>query len=204
MLHFVDEHTLQRMHPCSGIYAFHLRPIRRATMGLTGKEPFTEEELLHARRKYLIVLEQIIDFYRSTRLDGSIKESGVYEAHGVQLSLEGHIEYTDYLHGIISVIAPDEILNFIRATEALATFLPPLYVGITLRQTIQERYQQHHNNFSFAKHGTFGGRLAKTNFEWSDIAFSCVAQSSLRLQDSTLKALETYIQYFTRPKLGLN
>ena len=202
MLHVVDEHTLRRMRPCSGIYAFHLRPIRRATMGLTGKGPYTDEDLIGAREKYLIVLEQIIDLYRLAKFEGNIMERGAYEAHGVQLALEGNLEYTDYLYEIIRKVDPRDVVNFIRTTEVLATFLPPLYVGITLKQTIQERYAQHYNNFCTVKDGTFGGRLARTSFEWSDVAFSCAVQSSLRIKYSTLKVLETYIQYFTRPKLG--
>ena len=148
------------------------------------------------------MLDQIVKLNGMSRYEGSVQECDTYEAHGTTLELKGHMEYTDYLHRIIENIEPKDVANFVKASEALATFLPPLYVGVALKQSIQDRYAQHYSNYNLVKQGTFGGRLAEAGFEWGDIVFSCSSPSSLRMEDSTLKVLETYIHFFTRPKLG--
>ena len=112
------------------------------------------------------------------------------------------MEYTRYMHQAIENIQPEDIVSFVGASAALATFLPPIYVGIARKQSIQERYDQHKSNHGLMKEGTFGGRLAKFGFQWSDVVFSCAPRGLLKMDDSTFKVLESYIHYFVRPELG--
>jgi hypothetical protein len=202
MLTEVDEFELSRLPPSGGIYAFHVRLIRRATVGLiTGQA--SEHELLRAKSKLLLLIDRLLALETRSRFSGGIREIGHYEHHGRLVELQGSVTVTEYLKKVINKLPWTDVPQFIRVLEAVPTFLPPLYIGITLDQTLQSRYEQHKRAFSAGpSDDTFGGRIAASGLAWNDLIFSVAPQPNLRLTDTAVELLEDYLQYFSRPKLG--
>lgn len=200
MLRTVDEYALRHTPETPGVYVFHLSAIRPSTVGLDNFSSMNKHKLAQVKNNCLLILRRILDL-QSSSYQGSLREVDTYMAHGTTLSVEGHLSFASYLHDTVKAIEPSQLTAFVQAAELIATVLPPVYVGIT-EQSVQSRYKQHKTNHSNRTDGTFGGRLAEAGFQWSDIVFSFAAAPTLRLENRTLLALETYIQVLSRPKLG--
>lgn len=202
MLTEVDEFQLSRLPPSGGIYAFHIRLIRRATVGLLIPDA-SKEDLRRARNKLLLLLDRLVELEARLHFSGEIHEIGHYEHHGRRVELKGSVTVTDYLKRVINRLPWADVPQFIRVLESVPTFLPPLYIGIALDQTLQSRYEQHKRAFSAGpSDDTFGGRVAASGLAWNDLIFSIAPQPNLRLTDTAVELLEDYLQYFSRPKLG--
>ena len=149
----------------------------------------------------MTILRRVLELQQQ-QYEGHLREIDTYSSHGTTLAINGQLAYTTYLQDQINAIDPSELAAFVHAAESLATILPPVYVGITDKQSIQTRYKQHKSNHANRRVGTFGGRLAHAGFQWSDVVFSFVPGDTLRMRRQTLIALETYIHFFSRPRLG--
>lgn len=201
MFRTVDEFELRRTPEAPGVYAFHLCAIRLATVGLDGVDRQSNQALKAARANCITILRRILDL-QQRHYDGYLREVDAYSSHGTTLAIEGQVAYTAYLQDRVNAIDHSEIVEFVHAAASLATILPPVYVGITDKQSIHTRYRQHKNDHARRREHTFGGRLALAGFQWSDVVFSFVPGSNLRVSRQTLAALETYIHFFSRPRLG--
>lgn len=204
MLRTVEEFELSRTQETPGVYAFHLRALRRASVGLTGKGPFENDVLVAAKSNCERIFERILQLETQRTFSGSLSEPRSYPAHGRIIDVSGQVAYTQSLRNKITTIPLHDIPGFVRGAEAIATLLPPLYVGITIEQSVQARYEQHKRDHSNRKQSTFGGRLADQGFHWADILFSFVPQAALNIRGDTLKTLEDYIQLLARPRLGIS
>lgn len=201
MFRTVDEYELRRTVESPGVYAFHLCAIRPATVGLSQSANQPSQAVSAAKASCLTILGRILDL-QQLQYRGQLRELDAYPSHGTTLAIEGQIAYTTYLQDQINSIELSDLPAFVQAVEALATVLPPIYVGIADKQSVQARYKQHKSNHANRRNGTFGGRLAEAGFRWTDILFSFVPATTLQLGQQTLAALETYIHYLSRPRLG--
>ena len=197
----VDEYDLRRMRPSPGFYAFHLRALRAATVGLRGRGPFDHDVLTEARGNVLAILDRMLALAGAKTYQGDLHESHTYQRHGTVLRLTGGLAHTRYLHSTIERMALKDLPAFVASADALSTFLPPVYVGIVVEQTLLDRYGQHKLDHARKTPGTFGQRLAEHGFHWSDVLFSCAPQA--RVGPSAIRALEDYLHYFSRPPLGI-
>jgi len=179
---------------------FHLRALRRLTVGLNGRGPFTEAELETARKNCSTIIEKMQKLEESNGYEGGIRQFGLYERHGISISLSGQVSHSEYLRSVLAHIVSEDIPHFVSNVELLCTALPPIYVGVTIDQTLQQRYSQHKRNHANQVSGTFGQRLARLGFEWSDVVFSCAPQPGV--SDAAIRAIESYLQFFARPSLG--
>ena len=201
MFRTVDEFALRRTPEAPGVYAFHLCAIRPATVGLNRSDPDPSRALNAAKSNCVTIVKRILELHQQ-QYRGYLREVDAYPSHGTTLAIQGQLAYTTYLQDQIDAIELSEFAAFVHAAESLATILPPVYVGITNKQSIQARYMQHKSNHANRRERTFGGRLADAGFQWSDIVFSFVPGNTLRMRRQTLTALETYIHFFSRPRLG--
>ena len=201
MLNTVDEYDLRRMRPSPGFYAFHLRALRSATVGLAGHGPFEHSTLRAARRNVLTILDRMLALASAKAYQGDLRETRTYQKHGTELRLSGGLAHTRYLHATVERMALEDLPGFVASADALTTFLPPVYVGIAVEQTLLDRYQRHKSDHIRKTPGTFGQRLADHDFHWSDVVFSCAPQA--RVGATALRALEHYLHYFSRPPLGI-
>ena len=182
-----------------GIYAFHLRAIRRATVGLRGRGPFDGDTLESAKRMCLDIVDRMLTMHASRPYTGHMKQLKLYDKHRTVVNVNGQLAYTNFLHDTVSQIDAGNVLEFIIGLEDTATLVAPIYVGITTDQTLLERYRRHESNYMRRVRGTFGNRLAQSGFSWSDIIFSC---SQRPLGAETMRSLENYLQFLSRPILG--
>lgn len=199
MLKVVDEYELSRMPPSPGVYAFHLRAIRRATVGLAGPGPHTEENLANARQKCEMIINRIVRMQSRREYRGTIHQPKFYEEQGINIHVGGQVGHTDYLCNVVKRIGIEDVLDFVIGIEAISPIVPPIYVGQTSKQTLLERYRRHKSDYSARIDGTFGRRLADSGFSWNDVIFSC---SQEPLKSTTISTLEKYVQFFARPTLG--
>ena len=201
MLKQIDEYELFSAPNTGGIYAFHLRLIRNASVGLTGA---VDSKLLdEAKERLKILVNWVSEVELSGAYHGHVAETGSYESHGRRVDLSGVLATSHYLVQQIENLKSEDVPSFVRTLDALSTCFPPLYVGITLRQTLQDRYRQHKRDHeSGPSTQTFGGRAASIRLAWDDLVFSCASQEALRLSDESIRALENYIQFLCRPRLG--
>lgn len=202
MFRTVDEFELSRTRDAPGVYAFHLRAIRRTSVGLSSKGPYTKQDLSAARANCVRILERILNLETQRIFRGYLSEPESYPGHGRVIDLTGQITYMQSLRNAIKEIPLRDVPGFVRSAETIATLLPPLYVGITTKQSVQTRYDQHKSNHSTRRAGTFGGRLAKFGFQWGDVMFSYATQEGLDIGNSTLGTLENIVQLLSRPRLG--
>jgi hypothetical protein len=163
----------------------------------------SKDELKTAKMKLILLLHRLLQLEQRQRFSGRIFEDECYEHHGRQIALNGSTHVTDYLQVTMDRLPEDDVPAFIRVIESISIFLPPLYVGITLAQTLQSRYEQHKRDYSSGSSDTtFGGRVSASGLAWNDLVLSVAPQPALRLSDISIEILEDYLQYFSRPKLG--
>jgi len=184
-----------------GIYAFHLRLIRNARVGIGfGNDP---QDIARAKAALAMLVRRVEDLELTGTFAGTLGEKESYDAHGRNIELTGVSPRTNYLGQQIADVDQEQIPSFVRTLEALSAFVPPLYVGIALKQTLQDRYKQHRRDYEAGPSDrTFGGRIAAAGLDWTDLSYSCVPQETLRLNDTSIKSLENYIQFICRPRMG--
>ncbi len=203
MFRIVDEWELKNSEATLGVYAFHLRAIRPQSIGLDGKGPFSNRKLEVARENCLRILEKVLAMNsKQKKLMVSVREIFSYSVLPSSVTLEGCLEPSSVLRDRIAHLNLEDFEAFVNTIYSLPTLLPPIYVGVTTKQTIQSRYFQHKRNFEKRTERTFGGRFSDTGFLWGDLVFSYVPQVSHELGPTALESLEDYIQYFSRPILG--
>jgi hypothetical protein len=201
MLTQFTEYDLLRAPPSGGIYAFHLRLIRNARVGLAGDNGPAHLHQVKIRLKTLV--NRVASFEALGSHTGTLREVDKYGHHGRELNLKGHFVDTNYLTDLVEALDTDDVPSFVRCVDALSSFFPPLYVGIAVKQSLQARYSQHKRDFETgSSDSTFGGRLATAKLEWTDLSYSCVPQHVLRLSDRSIRALENYVHFLCRPRLG--
>lgn len=198
----VDEFALRRVN-VPGVYAFHLHALRPASVGLDPTKSNSRVDIKRAHANCLRILEKVTRFTaQQRRLKVEVREIG-YSSLPFGVTLEGCIEPTSSLQELVQKLDINEFEKFIGTIFLLPTILPPLYVGVTTRQSIETRYFQHKSDFLNQVQGTFGGRFSESEFDWNDLVFSYLPNSSSPASSGqSLRVLEKYIHFFSRPILG--
>lgn len=96
----------------------------------------------------------------------------------------------------------DEFQEFLRFSNLCSSFLPPLYIGIAVEQTLRKRHSQHKRDFINRKTGTFGGRLANFKLDWYDLSYVCMPAAGFTGLAKTADAAEQTLFAITKPLLG--
>ncbi|WP_175718790.1 hypothetical protein [Burkholderia anthina] len=99
----------------------------------------------------------------------------------------------------------NEELDYLLILGKRATFFAqPLYVGITVEQTLQQRYSQHYRDFNNSDElNVFGTRLRKSGIRWEDILFTCADLPLANVSSSGLLFLETQIHAMHPPLFSI-
>jgi hypothetical protein len=187
-----------------GIYAFFLDLMSPAKIGLVGQSGFTEAQLTTARDSLHRRVEKALRIYRSSQLEGEIRElkKGTHFAKFFRMQAEemAPLRVLEDLAGM----RPQQLMSYLMVARFTTLFAPPIYVGITREQTLQERYRQHKYNFdSQEQKGSFGARLRESGFDWDDIVFACIEFSQGEDDSTVLRILERHLQAISNPMLSL-
>jgi hypothetical protein len=200
MFKVLDEFQLRGIRNAGGLYAFHLRLIRPGRVGTEDRSNIDNEKI---RDRFKSLAKRVADLEFSGTYFGLLSQEQQYDTHGLAIRLQGQCQGVDFLSNLISDVPDSELLDFVTAISAVTPYLPPLYVGIAVKQSLQDRYNQHRRDFEAGpSNDTFGGRLADAGLDWSDLLFSAIPSHRLRLSGNSTHALEKYIHYLSRPRLG--
>jgi len=129
------------------------------------------------------------------------------------LTGEWHVEFK----GLVEQVQNPEALSklfckkearrrFVSIAKAFSPLASPLYIGITEKRTLQERYQEHIDAYDQARaqgqydEATLGARLAKRNIPPRFLLFGCVPLEPDVARD--VKTTETVLNNLFKPVLG--
>lgn len=185
----------------AGIYSFYYNPYNYHGLGLYKDRKISEQDLKRSKSALRKKLHLLQFLKLSLKADISVKlsaPSGTSVAEFNSLASANLIAIDDD----IANLSADEFIELLElANNSIHTF-PIIYCGITIEQTLRDRYIQHYSNFKTGQNATFGGRVGKFSLDWHDLAFSCVPSGSLVGFRSAALRLERQIINFSVPLLS--
>ena len=204
MFQTVNHHDLSNIPAVPGVYMFHASPIRLSTMGLKGVGPWDDEYLREVRTQLVQQVVLQMEFLASMQsYIGKLWDPVKFPAHRTTIKLKGDLSYSEYLTRKIEELPLRGIPAFVETLDATSTSLPPIYVGISERSTLQDRFRQHKAAYEGkADDDIFGVRLRNTYLGWSDLVYSYTPIQQVVAQESIIRILEDYLQFFSKPLLG--
>lgn len=187
-----------------GIYAFFLNNISPGKVGLRGEGPYTDEQLEAARCSLISRVSSSMELFCTSNLSGSLVESD--KAPHLRMDYKVVANSNINLDTIerLKNIELTNIKDYIEACSFMPFFMPPIYVGITVEQTLYDRYFQHKSDYeSSADRFKFGVRLRDKIVRWSDIMFICVEFDKGVGNKEILRTLEKHIHTISKPLFSL-
>ena len=114
-----------------------------------------------------------------------IKEKITLEAEELSKRLDG--------------INDQNIFQLVKLLNLVTLVLPPLYVGITVDQTLSTRYKQHRFDFETNRAGSFGGRITQTGIRWTDLDFSAICLPTSMMDSKNMRLAEYILHSLGKP-----
>ncbi len=183
-----------------GIYSFRTKIVSLESVGLIGNSNFNDESLLRAKEKVRERLINIDNLYASRRLIGKAQEPSKTSHLAKTLLLEIDEDsslVSDDLNKKLSNVT--DIYKLVKLLNILTLALPPLYVGITVDQTLAARYIQHQRDFDAKSKGCFGGRVAQSGIRWTDLDFSAIRLPTSIIDRSCMEFAEYILHALNKP-----
>jgi len=191
--------------PSQGLYAFYLNAISPSKLGLVGNSSFSDDQLVRAKSLLISKLSKINSFYRSNVMSGTLIATEKSSSFNEKYILHAHEETPSNIIDLIKNIPVGDIYQFVSLASSLPLLTQPIYIGITKKQTLSDRYTQHKYDFySNADDNRFGVRLRLCGFNWDDIVFAC---TEFRLSEGNmniLAILEKYYLTISKPLLSIS
>ncbi len=187
-----------------GIYAFYLNVISHEKVGLLGQEPFSDEKLIKVKKILNRKLKMVLEFMHSSDMIGALSSKEVTKNIEAGYSLSAKREIPKTIFEKIEDLKIQEIPRFLSLVKDVALFSQPIYVGITEKQTLYDRYKQHMSNYESSPCGNnFGSRLSEAGFDWDDLLFTCVEFDKSEEEMSLLTVIEKYLLIISKPVLSI-
>lgn len=199
-LHAYRESDVDEIPSLPGIYAFYLDLIGPGSCGIRAGQRVDVENHERIRANLRRRLSAFVSIFRNqtylgdfsdTRRSDALKRT--FELSAQERVPQGHLDDLDRLS--------NEELDYLLVLGKRATFfVQPLYVGIAVEQTLQQRYTQHFRAFQGADDtNVFGVRLRKAGIRWDDVLFVCVDLPIANISASGLSFLETQLHSLQPP-----
>jgi hypothetical protein len=176
---------------CAGLYLFLLRFPTNYELGVNNLDNNKIKDKLIS--KLSLYHKLFYGFYAH----GSISD---YKYSHLETSYETKIKYTGFdcvntlLDGIFDKITNVNLIDMISIIRESVSKTAPLYIGITEKQTLQDRILQHLNGQTQLQE-----RLYDSGLQWFDLKVSCTCVSD----DSKLRQLEKILQNMFKPIFSL-
>ncbi|WP_157652672.1 hypothetical protein [Burkholderia ubonensis] len=184
-----------------GFYAFYLNVMTPQKVGLIGNRPALADERDVVGRNIVNRLGRVLKLFRNQKYKGMIStgQRGKHIVH--RLVLDASEQAPVEIFEDVEKLNAEDQLMYLRYASGLATFLHPIYVGITVEQTLKARYAQHRFDFDGVEKGAldFGSRVRASGFEWDDLVFSCIPFEGGGDPRRVLRLLEKQLQALARP-----
>ena len=205
-LEFYAEADARSVPNAPGLYAFYVRPLTPPSLGLLNSSALTSEVAARVKRRMEAIARRFLTFAHTATATGQVVQAA--RASHLALRLDVSVERrpeVDRVAGLVHVIPEQELRDVLTLLGQVALFAQPVYVGITLNQTLADRYEQHRQDYMLepSDSGTFGGRLRLNGFDWESIAFGCMPVEESELSGASLDFLERYFQALACPVLSI-
>lgn len=193
----IPEEIAQVPNHKGGIYSFSLRFPSDYELGLRSKSIDLCRVATNIQNK-ICDLDRLLN---KSSLAGTVTSCGqathIARTYNIALN-ETRTPIQQYL--ITSLTGPNKTANELRAIASTLRqaymFARPLYVGMTQRQTLRTRLDQHINGET-----QFSERLAESKLSWRDLKYSYVALDASCIEMSG--ELEKLIQSLFKPSLSM-
>ncbi len=184
-----------------GVYAYYLSFISRRSLGLFQGASFTDSEIKSAKsileRKFL----KFLTLRKERRYQGKVRDTSRYSHLSPSYEVELEETFSDAPLQSLLAMNNEFFLSAIDMIEGTLLLQPPVYVGISVDQTLRDRCLQHRKDFENSVDGAgFGARLKRMGFEWTDLVY--VARAS-QVYGAELKEVEKSMQLLINPILSL-
>ncbi|WP_417664240.1 hypothetical protein [Pseudidiomarina donghaiensis] len=187
-----------------GLYFFRPGLLRKQTLGLRGNSGYSKEQLAVAKSVLIKNIDTLVAIYSDRELKGMIGEASKNENNSLLLKLVA-TPYTGSqltaLKSRLATLEPSE--DLFNCLEKLEHGLPPIYVGITKKQSLYSRYEQHRDNFYNRTVNTFGGRVARYIPQWYHLSFYTVEFPVNYADGSLLDFFEDLLHVTSKPVFSL-
>ncbi len=198
-----DENNWEHIPRRPGIYAFYLSNISLSKIGLYRDLDYSSEDLKGARKVLKARVKHALRILRKVDYFGSIAEEGRTLHLRKTLKLRAFTHYNYKFLSEIDDIPIELIPEYVDLLESSIVFQKPIYVGITTKQTLLDRYAQHRDNYDKFNKSTFGLRLRENEISWGDISFSCIGTSPhLSSEKKLMEICERFIFLASDPLLS--
>lgn len=201
-LDFYSEADARQIPTTPGIYAFYLRPLTPSSIGLLRPNPLSSDEAVKATSRMSGIMGRFFGVSRGDRAEGKIQDSSKASHLAMRFKVTLiEAPNLERLKRLPDRIPTTELREVLTLAGQVSLFAQPVYVGITLTQTLQQRYRQHQRDFLAEppNAGTFGGRLQTSSFGWQDVTFGCMPTQPETLSPASMDFLEKYFQAIARP-----
>lgn len=184
-----------------GVYAYYPAIFSRRALGLfNGTQP---------SRDSIDSAKALLRYKASLYL--KLRRERLYEGYLRDKMRHPHLAPTFTVHlqerineepvGTLLSLSAEEFLRALDFLEKTYFLQSPLYVGISKEQTLQTRCIQHMRNYQTpSESDSFGGRLRRTGFDWSDLTFVGVPSTTY---GDDLKQAEKILHLIVNPILSL-
>ena len=183
-----------------GIYAFRVKIVTPLRVGLIGNSNFDPKSLELAREKIINRLEMVDNLLVMRKMKGLAREKNkalhLSKSLKVKISESIAVEKQTLEKRLSENLDTYKLLQLL---ELVTLALPPLYVGITVDQTLSARYQQHRRDFESSRSQSFGGRISALGIRWSDLNFSAVSLSPKFVDKDLLEFAEYVLHALGKP-----
>lgn len=183
-----------------GLYAFFLNLVGPGNCGLRAGEHVSASNYTKIANNLDYRLQKLIPIFRKLELAGRVIESDKFGPLQRVFDFAGK-ETSPPLRAVTEIAAtPSELESILVASKQTAFFLPPVYVGMTVDQTLGQRYRQHHAAYqSSTELNVFGSRLRSAGIAWTDLLFACVPIGPRDASEIALRFVEQQLHVIHPP-----
>lgn len=198
------ESEFQDIPELPGLYAFYVDLVGPGNCGLRSGDRVTSRNFDSIAANFDYRLKRLGKIFRQLELTGHIQEVDKLSSLKRSFSLRGN-ENTPTLSEVKEIAKdPVELEAILLASKHATFFLPPIYVGITVDQTLKLRYEQHFAAYNNAdKTNVFGSRLKASGIMWNDLLFTCIKLPPAAVNLSALKFVEQQLHTINPPPLSI-
>lgn len=183
-----------------GLYAFFLDLVGPGNCGLRAGEHVTALNFTKIANNLDYRLRRLIPIFRQLELSGRVIECDKFGPLQRAFDFTG-TETSPPLRAVTEIAAtPSELESILVAAKQTAFFLPPVYVGMTVDQTLGQRYRQHHAAYQNSTElNVLGSRLRSAGIAWTDLLFACAPIGPRDASETALRFVEQQLHVIHPP-----
>jgi len=179
-----------------GIYSFNPRFPSDYELGLLDKSFDINRVTINIKNK----IEEIDQLINENRYSGVLNDQMDVRHLRTVLNVKVETSFQNIVSELLNdVIQPQdkkiEIIEVTKVIRGAIAMSPPIYIGMTRKQSLRRRLEQHLGDTT-----QFSERLKKTKFSWHDLYYNYEIVNHFFLERTP--KIEKLIQYLFKPSLS--